>query len=169
MGVALVPWTSSGGLLVQDVESRGHAAPSGRLDKGSVGGMGSSEVQTRLTRLKPCPHPDCFLVLGICSLLLLLGSMVPLPSTPAVCAVFRGQQMQCMAWQQLLRPAKDLTLYRAKGFESGASSMLWGLPADQAASSSTAQTASTCRACCMYAGCQLPRWLLLELNLWGIL
>ena len=62
------------------------------------------------------PHPDCFLVLGICSLLLLLGSMVALAATPAACAVSEGQHMQCMAWQQALQATEDLTHYRAKGF-----------------------------------------------------
>ena len=80
-----------------------------------LGSMGRSEVQTRLARLEPRAHPDCFLVLGICSLLLLLGSMVALASTPAACAVFEGQQMQCVAWQHALQATEDLTLYRTKG------------------------------------------------------
>ena len=57
-------------------------------------GSGKSEVQTRLARFGALlSHPDCFLVLGICSLLLLLGSMVALASAPAACTVFERQQM----------------------------------------------------------------------------
>ena len=99
--------------------------------------------------LEPCPHPDCFLVLGICRLLLLLGSVVALAATPAACAVLKGAADAVHGLATASAGNRGPGSIQSNGLRAYGTLHAWALPAHHMAPSSTAQTAW--HAACMRA------------------